>query len=58
MEPHQECAYDHIAIYDGDSPESIILGRFCGNKEPRFFLQAIKCIWFSKAMLLYREKVF
>jgi len=34
MEPHQECAYDHIAIYDGDSPESIILGRFCGNKEP------------------------
>lgn len=34
MEPHQECAYDHIVIYDGDSPDSIILGRFCGNKEP------------------------
>lgn len=34
MEPHQECAYDHIIIYDGDSPDSIILGRFCGNKEP------------------------
>ncbi|XP_020288864.1 bone morphogenetic protein 1 isoform X2 [Pseudomyrmex gracilis] len=34
MEPHQECAYDHIAIYDGDSPESITLGRFCGTKEP------------------------
>lgn len=34
MEPHQECAYDHIAIYDGDSPDSITLGRFCGNKEP------------------------
>ncbi|XP_011344121.1 tolloid-like protein 2 isoform X2 [Ooceraea biroi] len=34
MEPHQECAYDHIAIYDGDSPDSIILGRFCGTKEP------------------------
>ncbi|KAG7190872.1 hypothetical protein KM043_006933 [Ampulex compressa] len=34
MEPHQECAYDHIAIYDGDSPESHTLGRFCGTKEP------------------------
>ncbi|XP_063979523.1 protein tolkin [Diachasmimorpha longicaudata] len=34
MEPHQECAYDHIAIYDGDSPDSHTLGRFCGTKEP------------------------
>ncbi|XP_033211645.1 tolloid-like protein 2 [Belonocnema kinseyi] len=34
MEPHQECAYDHIAIYDGDSPDSLTLGRFCGSKEP------------------------
>ncbi|XP_051165745.1 bone morphogenetic protein 1-like isoform X3 [Leptopilina boulardi] len=34
MEPHQECAYDHVVIYDGDSPDSHILGRFCGNKEP------------------------
>ena len=34
MEPHQECVYDHIVIYDGDSPESHILGRFCGSKEP------------------------
>lgn len=34
MEPHQECAYDHIAIYNGDSPESFTLGRFCGSKLP------------------------
>ncbi|XP_015432107.1 PREDICTED: tolloid-like protein 2 [Dufourea novaeangliae] len=34
MESHQECAYDHIAIYDGDSPDSHILGKFCGTKEP------------------------
>lgn len=34
MESHQECAYDHIAIYDGDSPDSLTLGRFCGTKEP------------------------
>nr|XP_046480526.1 bone morphogenetic protein 1 isoform X1 [Neodiprion pinetum] len=34
MEPHQECTYDHIAIYDGDSPDSHTLGRFCGSKVP------------------------
>ncbi|XP_054258423.1 tolloid-like protein 2 [Macrosteles quadrilineatus] len=34
MEPHQECAYDHIVLYDGDSTDSHILGRFCGSKVP------------------------
>ncbi|XP_055525021.1 tolloid-like protein 1 [Wyeomyia smithii] len=34
IEPHQECAYDHIVIYDGDSPDSFALGRFCGAKLP------------------------
>ncbi|KDR10358.1 Dorsal-ventral patterning tolloid-like protein 1, partial [Zootermopsis nevadensis] len=34
LEPHQECAYDHIVIYDGDSPEAHTLGRFCGSKAP------------------------
>lgn len=34
LEPHQECSYDHIAFYDGDSPESHTLGRFCGSKMP------------------------
>ncbi|XP_050485193.1 bone morphogenetic protein 1-like [Bombus huntii] len=34
MESHQECNYDHIAIYDGDSPDSHVLGKFCGTKEP------------------------
>lgn len=34
MEPHQECAYDHIAIYNGGSPDSFTLGRFCGSKIP------------------------
>lgn len=33
IEPHQECAYDHIAIYDGN-PDSHTLGRFCGSKLP------------------------
>lgn len=34
IEPHQECAYDHIELYDGDSSSSAILGRFCGSKIP------------------------
>ncbi|XP_071440384.1 protein tolkin [Hetaerina americana] len=34
MEPHQECAYDHVALYDGGSAESHTLGRFCGSKVP------------------------
>ncbi|XP_055611221.1 tolloid-like protein 1 [Uranotaenia lowii] len=34
VELHQECAYDHIVIYDGDSPDSHTLGRFCGAKLP------------------------
>lgn len=34
MEPHQECAYDHIVLYDGDSSDMHTLGRFCGSKMP------------------------
>ncbi|XP_076255661.1 tolloid-like protein 1 tolkin [Rhynchophorus ferrugineus] len=34
LEPHQECAYDHVDFYDGSSPEAPSLGRFCGSKLP------------------------
>ena len=34
MEPHQECAYDHIEVYDGITTESNTLGRYCGSKLP------------------------
>lgn len=34
LEPHQECTYDHIEIFDGTSTNSRSLGRFCGNKIP------------------------
>ncbi|GLH16386.1 Dorsal-ventral patterning protein tolloid [Gryllus bimaculatus] len=34
LEPHQECAYDHIVLYDGDSSDEYTLGRFCGSKMP------------------------
>ncbi|MGH0162881.1 UNVERIFIED_CONTAM: hypothetical protein FKN15_043819 [Acipenser sinensis] len=34
MEQHQECAYDHLELYDGPNGKSPILGRFCGSKKP------------------------
>ncbi|RVE47431.1 hypothetical protein evm_007941 [Chilo suppressalis] len=34
LEPHQECAYDHVTIYDGASADEKTLGRFCGSKIP------------------------
>jgi hypothetical protein len=34
MEPHQECAYDHVVIYDGHTTDATTLGRFCGSKLP------------------------
>ncbi|XP_007478769.2 tolloid-like protein 2 [Monodelphis domestica] len=34
IEQHQECAYDHLEMYDGPNSKSPILGRFCGSKKP------------------------
>ncbi|CAG0898496.1 unnamed protein product [Cyprideis torosa] len=34
MEPHQECTYDHIEIFDGPSDSERTMGRFCGTKVP------------------------
>ncbi|XP_050312817.1 tolloid-like protein 1 [Anthonomus grandis grandis] len=38
LEPHQECAYDHVDFYDGSSPEAPTLGRFCGSKLPHMIV--------------------
>nr|XP_023021404.1 tolloid-like protein 2 [Leptinotarsa decemlineata] len=38
LEPHQECSYDHVDFYDGSSPESPSLGRFCGSKLPHLII--------------------
>ncbi|XP_056319001.1 bone morphogenetic protein 1a [Danio aesculapii] len=35
MEPHLECAYDHIEIYDGRDSKAQSLGRYCGTKKPQ-----------------------
>ncbi|RXM97483.1 Tolloid-like protein 1 [Acipenser ruthenus] len=34
LEQHQECAYDHLEVYDGESDKAAILGRLCGSKLP------------------------
>merc|ERR1712117_377383 len=31
MEPHQECAYDHVVVYDGITTDAHTLGRYCGS---------------------------
>uniref|UniRef100_A0A5S6R2C3 Metalloendopeptidase n=1 Tax=Trichuris muris TaxID=70415 RepID=A0A5S6R2C3_TRIMR len=34
IEPHQDCAYDRIELYDGSSIDSPSLGKYCGPKAP------------------------
>ena len=34
LEPHQECTYDHVEIFDGHDVLSRSLGKFCGAKVP------------------------
>uniref|UniRef100_A0A3B3QC45 Metalloendopeptidase n=1 Tax=Paramormyrops kingsleyae TaxID=1676925 RepID=A0A3B3QC45_9TELE len=34
IEQHQECAYDHLEAFDGNSNKAAILGRLCGSKLP------------------------
>ncbi|UYV64840.1 BMP1 [Cordylochernes scorpioides] len=34
LEPHPECAYDHIEALDGAGEQAPSLGRFCGSKLP------------------------
>lgn len=34
LEPHHQCNYDHVEIFDGSSAESKSLGKFCGSNVP------------------------
>lgn len=40
IEPHPECNYDHIEIFDGDSSNARSLGKYCGSKTPRPILSS------------------
>ena len=35
MEPHTNCSYDHVAVYDGDSLDSPLLMMHCGRDLPQ-----------------------
>ncbi|XP_066485218.1 cubilin [Tiliqua scincoides] len=34
LESHSRCQYDYIAVYDGNSTNAKMLGKFCGNEIP------------------------
>ncbi|XP_037308316.2 inactive serine protease PAMR1 [Pungitius pungitius] len=34
LEFHQSCRYDFVEVRDGDSIDSRVIGRFCGNNKP------------------------
>jgi len=34
LESQQDCAYDHLEVYDGSASSAAILGRFCGSRKP------------------------
>ncbi|CAH0558869.1 unnamed protein product [Brassicogethes aeneus] len=34
LESHQECSYDRVDFYDGGSPETPTIGRYCGSRIP------------------------
>ena len=34
LEPSDGCVYDYVQVYDGESPEAMSLGRFCGITVP------------------------
>lgn len=34
LEFHHSCRYDYVEVRDGDSINSRVIGRFCGNNRP------------------------
>jgi len=40
LESHDSCAYDYIEVRDGDSLNSELVGRFCGNRVPEQILSS------------------
>lgn len=34
LEHHHTCRYDYVEVRDGDSINSGVIGRFCGNSRP------------------------
>ncbi|XP_019353396.2 cubilin [Alligator mississippiensis] len=34
LEPHPKCTFDYLAVYDGNSTNAKLLGKFCGSQTP------------------------
>jgi hypothetical protein len=45
LESHQECAYDHIAVYDGEGVDDHALGRFCGSRKPLVLVSSFNMLY-------------
>lgn len=44
LESHDSCAYDYVEVHDGDSLNSDLIGRFCGNRIPEQILSSGKTL--------------
>lgn len=45
LEVHSECAYDHVAVYDGESAKDPPMGRYCGSKRPLTLLSSFNMLY-------------
>lgn len=45
LESHQECAYDHVAVFDGESVDDHALGRFCGSRKPLTLVSSFNMLY-------------
>lgn len=40
LEPHQDCSYDNIEIFDGANKTAMLLGKFCGSRKPTVIMSS------------------
>lgn len=45
LESHQQCAYDHIALFDGQSADDPLLYRFCGSRRPLTIISSFNMLY-------------
>ncbi len=38
VEAHDDCQWDWLAIYDGESTDASLIGKYCGNNSPESFM--------------------
>lgn len=45
LESHQECAYDYVAVFDGEGVDDHALGRFCGSRKPLTLVSSFNMLY-------------